>query len=81
MLNLDGAARFLPAEELRTRWQRTLAGRAPSELIAMCGSGVSACHNLLALEIAGLSGGKLYVGSWSEWIRDRARPIATSPSQ
>jgi thiosulfate/3-mercaptopyruvate sulfurtransferase len=79
-LNLDSAARFLPADELRTRWQRTLAGRAPSEVIAMCGSGVSACHNLLALEIAGLSGGKLYVGSWSEWIRDRARPIATSAS-
>jgi thiosulfate/3-mercaptopyruvate sulfurtransferase len=46
----------------------------------MCGSGVSACHNLLALEVAGLGGGKLYVGSWSEWIRDRARPVATSAS-
>jgi thiosulfate/3-mercaptopyruvate sulfurtransferase len=79
-LNLDSSARFLPVEELRTRWERTLAGRAPAELIAMCGSGVSACHNLLAMELAGLPGARLYVGSWSEWIRDRARPIATSPS-
>jgi thiosulfate/3-mercaptopyruvate sulfurtransferase len=79
-LNLDADGRFLPAAELRTRWQRTLDGRAPSDLIAMCGSGVSACHNLLALEVAGFGGGKLYVGSWSEWIRDRAHPIATSPS-
>jgi len=79
-LNLDGNGRFLPAEELRARWQKTLAGRPPRDLIAMCGSGVSACHNLLALEIAGLGGGKLYVGSWSEWIRDRARPVATSPT-
>jgi thiosulfate/3-mercaptopyruvate sulfurtransferase len=79
-LNLDSTGRFLPAEELLTRWQRTLAGRAPADLIAMCGSGVSACHNLLALEIAGLKGARLYPGSWSEWIRDRARPIATSAS-
>jgi thiosulfate/3-mercaptopyruvate sulfurtransferase len=42
----------------------------------MCGSGVTACHNLLSLEIAGLTGGKLYAGSWSEWIRDPRRPIA-----
>ena len=43
----------------------------------MCGSGVTACHNLLALEHAGLAGGRLYAGSWSEWIRDPRRPIAT----
>jgi thiosulfate/3-mercaptopyruvate sulfurtransferase len=79
-LNLDGNGHFLPAGELRARWEKTLAGRAPADLIAMCGSGVSACHNLLALEIAGLGGGKLYVGSWSEWIRDRGRPVATSPT-
>ena len=43
----------------------------------MCGSGVTACHNLLALEVAGLPGARLYAGSWSEWIRDPARPVAT----
>jgi len=45
-------------------------------LIAMCGSGVTACHNLLGLEAAGLAGARLYAGSWSEWIRDPARPVA-----
>lgn len=74
--NVDGRGRFLPAAELRRQWSETLAGRAPSEVVAMCGSGVSACHNLLALEIAGLSGARLYPGSWSEWIRDPSRPIA-----
>ena len=50
----------------------------PAALIAMCGSGVTACHNLLALEHAGLAGARLYAGSWSEWIRDPRRPIATA---
>jgi thiosulfate/3-mercaptopyruvate sulfurtransferase len=45
-------------------------------MIAMCGSGVTACHNLLALEVAGLPGARLYAGSWSEWIRDTSRPVA-----
>ena len=49
---------------------------AAKRAIAMCGSGVTACHNLLALEIAGLPGARLYAGSWSEWIRDKARPVA-----
>jgi len=74
--NVDARGRFLAAEELRRQWTQTLAGRPTSEVVAMCGSGVSACHNLLALEIAGLPGAKLYPGSWSEWIRDPARPIA-----
>jgi thiosulfate/3-mercaptopyruvate sulfurtransferase len=74
--NLDADSRFLPAAELRRRWQQLLAGRQPAQVIAMCGSGVTACHNLLSLEIAGLSGAKLYAGSWSEWIRDPQRPIA-----
>jgi thiosulfate/3-mercaptopyruvate sulfurtransferase len=74
--NLDGDGHFLPAALLARRWQALLGARAASELVSMCGSGVTACHNLLALEIAGLSGARLYPGSWSEWIRDPARPIA-----
>jgi thiosulfate/3-mercaptopyruvate sulfurtransferase len=74
--NVDGRGRFLPAAELRRQWTAALAGRAAQDVVAMCGSGVSACHNLLALEIAGLSGARLYPGSWSEWIRDPQRPIA-----
>jgi thiosulfate/3-mercaptopyruvate sulfurtransferase len=75
--NLAADGRFLPASELRRRWQQRLAGRSPEKLIAMCGSGVTACHNLLSLEVAGLPGGKLYAGSWSEWIRDPERPVRT----
>jgi thiosulfate/3-mercaptopyruvate sulfurtransferase len=78
--NVDGRGRFLPAAELRRQWTEALAGRDAGDVVAMCGSGVSACHNLLALEIAGLSGARLYPGSWSEWIRDPARPIARGPS-
>ena len=74
--NLDADGRFLPAAELKRRWRERLADKAPENLIAMCGSGVTACHNLLSLEVAGLSGAKLYAGSWSEWIRDPRRPIA-----
>jgi thiosulfate/3-mercaptopyruvate sulfurtransferase len=75
-LNLSADNRFLPAAELKRRWQELLAGREPGNLVAMCGSGVTACHNLLSLEVAGLSGAKLYAGSWSEWIRDPRRPVA-----
>ena len=74
--NLDARGRFLPAAELERRWHERLAGKEARNVIAMCGSGVTACHNLLSLEIAGLAGGKLYAGSWSEWIRDPRRPIA-----
>jgi len=74
--NLQPDGRFLPAAELRRRWQERLAGTAPSDAVLMCGSGVTACHNLLAMELAGLPGAKLYAGSWSEWIRDRERPVA-----
>ena len=74
--NLDAEGRFLPAAELKRRWRERLAGREPQQLVAMCGSGVTACHNLLSLEVAGLRGGKLYAGSWSEWIRDPRRPTA-----
>jgi thiosulfate/3-mercaptopyruvate sulfurtransferase len=77
--NLDARQRFRPGEELRRLFERTLRGADPSAVIAMCGSGVTACHDLLALELAGLRGARLYAGSWSEWIRDPARPIARGP--
>jgi thiosulfate/3-mercaptopyruvate sulfurtransferase len=74
--NLTTDGRFLPAAELRRRWLDRLRGTEPADAILMCGSGVTACHNLLAMTSAGLPGGKLYAGSWSEWIRDPARPVA-----
>ncbi len=76
-LNLAADGRFLSAAELRSRWQSRLGDRTPAEVVMMCGSGVTACHNLLGLEIAGLPGAKLYAGSWSEWIRDPHLPVAT----
>jgi thiosulfate/3-mercaptopyruvate sulfurtransferase len=75
--NLGADGKFLPPEKLRQRWEALLGSQPPSSLIAMCGSGVTACQNLLALEHAGLGGARLYAGSWSEWIRDPRRPIAT----
>jgi thiosulfate/3-mercaptopyruvate sulfurtransferase len=74
--NLDEHGRFLQPDELARRWQATLSGAPPHAVICMCGSGVTACHNLLALEHAGLRGARLYAGSWSEWIRDPTRPVA-----
>ncbi|MCA3213177.1 MAG: sulfurtransferase [Burkholderiales bacterium] len=71
--------RFKPAAQLRAEYEALLAGRAPLQMIQMCGSGISAAHNLLAMEHAGLFGARLYAGSWSEWIRDPARPVATGP--
>lgn len=73
--NLDADGRFLAPTELRRRWLERLAGKAPDDAIMMCGSGVTACHHILALEVAGLPGAKLYSGSFSEWIRDPARPV------
>jgi thiosulfate/3-mercaptopyruvate sulfurtransferase len=76
--NLDAGGRLRPREELRRRF--TAAGiEEHTGVISYCGSGVSACHNLLALEHAGLPGGRLYPGSWSEWSRDPRRPVATGP--
>ncbi|WP_210396216.1 sulfurtransferase [Motiliproteus sediminis] len=76
-LNLDDNGRFKPAAQLAEEWRALIGATEPSALVMMCGSGVTACHNLLALEHAGLSGARLYAGSWSEWIRDPARPVAT----
>jgi thiosulfate/3-mercaptopyruvate sulfurtransferase len=75
--NLGADGKFLPAQELRRRFDTLLGSVPPSKVVAMCGSGVTACHNLLALEHAGLTGARLYAGSWSEWIRDPRRPVAT----
>ncbi len=74
--NLDSDGRFLPPQELERRWRDRLGEASPADVIVMCGSGVTACHNLLALERAGLPGARLYAGSWSEWIRDPRRPVA-----
>ena len=74
--NLAADGRFLPAPVLRQLWEKRLGGRSLAHVAAMCGSGVTACHNLLSLEVAGLSGAKLYAGSWSEWIRNPHRPVA-----
>jgi thiosulfate/3-mercaptopyruvate sulfurtransferase len=74
--NLGGDGRFLTPEVLRQKFLATLDGAGVERTIAMCGSGVTACHNLLAMDVAGLDGAKLYAGSWSEWIREPSRPVA-----
>lgn len=74
--NLDAAGFFKPAAELRNEFLALLAGADPAQTVLYCGSGVSACLNLLAMERAGLTGAQLYPGSWSEWCADPARPVA-----
>jgi thiosulfate/3-mercaptopyruvate sulfurtransferase len=74
--NVDAQGCFLERDALRTQFQHLLQGKEPAQVINMCGSGVTACHNILAMDHAGLPGAKLYVGSWSEWIRDSRRPVA-----
>jgi thiosulfate/3-mercaptopyruvate sulfurtransferase len=73
--NLDGG-RFKLPERLREEFAQLLGSRAASDVAHMCGSGVTACHNLVAMEYAGLAGSRVYAGSWSEWIGDPARPVA-----
>ncbi len=73
--NLDAQGRFLDTKALRERFAALVADD-PARVVHYCGSGVTACHNLLAMEHAGLPGSRLYAGSWSEWIRDPARPVA-----
>lgn len=76
--NLDDTGCFFkPAAELRAEFEDLLDDRAARTVVQQCGSGVTACHNLLAMELAGLGGSKLYVGSWSEWCSDPARPYVT----
>ena len=73
--NLRDDGCFKTAEQLRKEFQPLIS--SPRETILQCGSGISACHNALAMEIAGLSGASLYPGSWSEWSADSSRPVAT----
>ncbi|HPE62457.1 MAG TPA: sulfurtransferase [Thiolinea sp.] len=68
--------KFKSPDTLRTEWLALLNGTAPKKIVHMCGSGVTACHNQLSMEIAGLGGTRLYPGSWSRWIRDADRPVA-----
>ncbi|WP_460417915.1 sulfurtransferase [Pseudomonas sp. microsymbiont 2] len=75
--NLGADGRFLQADKLKQRFAEQLAGRSPDDLVAYCGSGVTACHNLFALALAGYPLGRLYAGSWSEWINDPQRGVAT----
>jgi thiosulfate/3-mercaptopyruvate sulfurtransferase len=69
--------RLRPAQELRPELEALLGGRSPTDMVLMCGSGVTACHLLLAFEHAGLAGPRIFPGSWSGWIADPARPVAT----
>jgi len=75
--NLDEQGRFKDARALEARFEPVVGDGAGSRVVHMCGSGVTACHNLLAMEVAGLGDSRLYAGSWSEWITDPRRPIAT----
>lgn len=74
--NLQPDGRFKPAEQLRAEFTSLLDGRDPASIVHQCGSGITACHNLLSMEIAGLAGSRLYPGSWSEWCSDPSRPVA-----
>jgi thiosulfate/3-mercaptopyruvate sulfurtransferase len=75
-VNLDADGFFLPPEVLRRQWLELLDGSSPHEVACYCGSGVTACHNLLALELAALAGARLYPGSWSEYCEDPLNPAA-----
>lgn len=75
--NLGADGRFKPAAQLRAEYDALRGGRPASQLVSQCGSGVTACHNLLAMELAGLPGAPLYPGSWSEWCAQPGAPVAT----
>jgi thiosulfate/3-mercaptopyruvate sulfurtransferase len=79
--NLSDDNTMLPPQTLREQFLRDLQGHAPAQAVMYCGSGVTACQNLLAMEHAGLPGARLYAGSWSEWSSDPARPVETGPSR
>ena len=75
--NLNKQGMFQSPDLIRKRFEGVIQNRSIDRVVNMCGSGVTACHNLLAMEIAGFEPPKLFVGSWSQWIRDPARPVAT----
>jgi thiosulfate/3-mercaptopyruvate sulfurtransferase len=75
--NLTAEKTFKSPDDLKTQWDATLKGHDARDVVVYCGSGVTACHNLLALEHAGIQGVKIYPGSWSEWSSDPSRPRAT----
>lgn len=75
--NLRPDLTFKPAPVLRAEFEALLGDRPTASIVHSCGSGISACHNLLAMEYAGLAGSALYPGSWSEWVADPGRPVAT----
>jgi thiosulfate/3-mercaptopyruvate sulfurtransferase len=75
--NLGADGRFKPSAQLRQEWLAVLGGDAPETVVHQCGSGVTACHNLLAMEAAGLIGSQLYPGSWSEWCAQPGAPMAS----
>jgi thiosulfate/3-mercaptopyruvate sulfurtransferase len=77
--NLAPSGIFKTPELLRSEFESILSIRNPKDVVHYCGSGVAACHNALAMEIAGLPGSKLYAGSWSEWIADPRRPREKGP--
>jgi thiosulfate/3-mercaptopyruvate sulfurtransferase len=79
--NLEADGTMLPPETLRANFEPAMRNLAPADVVMYCGSGVTACQNLLAMEHAGLRGARLYVGSWSEWSSEPSRPIETGPAQ
>jgi thiosulfate/3-mercaptopyruvate sulfurtransferase len=78
--NLAADGRFKPAHTLRDEFAAIVGQKQPEHVMLHCGSGVTACHNALAMEVAGLHGAALYAGSWSEWCADPSRPVATGPN-
>ncbi len=80
MDNINAEGRFKSGHELREEWTRVIGEQPANTVILHCGSGVTACHNALAMEVAGLHNPLLYAGSWSEWCADPARPVATGPN-
>ena len=75
-LNLQADGRFKPAAQLLDEWASSLGDAPLQSVVHQCGSGVTACHNLLAMEVTGLRGSRLYAGSWSDWCADGGRPHA-----